>query len=202
MNSVSTPLIISFYTEDTPYQLEALKLIHSCNALQIEIDIAAIRPRKTWARSCAHKPFFIKEKLQHYQRPVFWIDVDAVFFKKPDFSEMVTWDIGIREIKLSSRDKRFKYVSGSLFCNYTPRALAFVDAWCALCEEALKKEEDPVCLDQITLSDLIDGGFEVTIYPLPIAYAKIFDLDKELIEQEEVIIEHHQASRLYKNLLS
>lgn len=198
---MSTPLVISFYTEDTPYQLEALNLIHSCNTLQIEIDIAAVPARKTWARSCAFKPFFIKEKLRQYQRPVFWIDVDAIFLKKPDFSEMLAWDIGVREIKRSAHDRRFKYVSGSLFCNYTPRSLAFVNAWCALCTEALKKDEDPVCLDQTTLCDLIDGGFEVAIYPLPLAYAKIFDLDRELIAQEEVIIEHHQASRLYKNLL-
>jgi hypothetical protein len=201
MDIASTPLVISFYTENTPYQLEALTLIQSLRTLQIEADVVGLPSRKTWAQNCAIKPFFIQEKLREHKRPVFWVDVDAVFLKKPDFSEMLGWDIGVRAIERMHFDPRFKYVSGSLFCNYTSRALRFIDAWCSLCAEALKKQDDPVCLDQTSLASLIDSGFDVSIYPLPVAYAKIFDLDSDLIEPEEVIVEHHQASRLYKNLL-
>jgi len=202
MDITSTPLVISFYTENTPYQLEALSLIHSLNTLHIEADIVGLASRKTWAQNCAIKPFFIQEKLRQHKRPVFWIDVDAIFLKKPDFSEMLSWDIGVRTIQRMCFDPRFKYVSGSLFCNYTPRALRFIDAWCALCVESLKKQDDPVCLDQTSLAELIDNGFDVSIYPLPLAYAKIFDLDSDLIAPDEVIVEHHQASRLYKNSFS
>lgn len=202
MDIVSTPLVISFYTENTPYQLEALSLIQSLSTLHIEAEVVGVASRKTWAHNCAIKPFFIQEKLRQHQRPVFWVDVDAIFLRKPDFTEMVNWDIGVRTIERMHFDRRFKYVSGSLFCNYTIRALRFIDAWCSLCTEALKKQDDPVCLDQTGLADLIDSGFDVSIYPLPVAYAKIFDLDSDLIAPEEVIIEHHQASRLYKNLLS
>ena len=199
---MSNPLTISYYTEETPYQCEAFTLLHCCRDLGIEAEIVGIPARQSWAHNCAIKPFFIRYKLQEHKRPVFWVDVDAQFLQKPDFSEMVKWDIGVREIKRMAHVRRFRYVSGSLFFNYTQRSLAFLDAWCALCTEALAQQQDPVCLDQTSLADLLDSAIEISLYPLPIAYAKIFDLDAELIAAEDVIVEHRQVSRLYKNLLS
>src|SRR5579862_5788609 len=117
------PLVISFYTEDTPYQFEAFSLIQSCQSFEIEADIDSVTAKKTWALNCAIKPFFIRDKLLQHRRPVFWIDVDAVFLRKPDFEEMMTWDMGVREIKRTGHDRRFRYVSGSLFFNHTPRAM-------------------------------------------------------------------------------
>src|SRR5579863_511712 len=99
MDIVSTPLVISFYTENTPYQLEALSLIQSLSTLQIEAEVVGVASRKTWAHNCAIKPFFIQEKLRQHQRPVFWVDVDAIFLRKPDFTEMLSWDIGVRTIE-------------------------------------------------------------------------------------------------------
>lgn len=199
---MSNPLIISYYTEETPYLFEALSLLQSCRTLEIEAEIVGVPARKSWAHNCAIKPFFIKDKLHEHKRPLFWIDADAHFLQKPDFTEMLLWDMGVRAFKRMAHIRRFRYVSGSLFFNYNARTMAFLDAWCALCSEALKEEEDPVCLDQSTLADLIESEMEISIYPLPIAYAKIFDLDADLIAAEDVIVEHHQASRLYKNLLS
>jgi hypothetical protein len=199
---LSNPLIISYYTEETPYQFEALSLIQSCRNFEIEAEIVGVPARKSWAHNCALKPFFIRDKFHEHKRPLFWIDVDAHFLQKPDFSEMRRWDMGVREMKCMAHVQRFRYISGSLFFNYNTRVSDFLDGWCDRTARALKQEEDPVCLDQISLADLIESGIEISIYPLPVAYAKIFDLDAKLIAQEDVVIEHHQASRVYKNLLS
>jgi hypothetical protein len=193
------PLIISFYTEGTPYQLEALSLISSCNELGIEIEVDSMIPQGSWERNCAIKPFFIRHKLQQRQRPVFWVDADAVFRKRPDFSFLQQCDLSFREMKRFSHDRRFRYCSGSLFINYTPKGLAFVDKWCAYCQKKIDMNEDLKFLDQVSLVDLIEAGEDVKIHPLPISYVKIFDLDAHEVAPGEVVVEHYQASRKYRH---
>lgn len=192
------PLVVSFYTENTPYQLEAMSLITSCNDLGIEAEIEAVPCEGSWERNCAIKPFFIRKKLLEKKRPLFWVDADAVFKKKPDFSFLLESDLSFREMKRFSLDKRLKYAAGSLFLNYTPRTLEFVDEWCARCQHKIDKNEELELADQVTLIDLIDRGQLVKILPLPIAYCKVFDLDAAEIDADQIVIEHFQASRRYR----
>jgi hypothetical protein len=192
------PLVVSFYTEDSPYQLEAMSLIASCNSHGIEAEVDGIPSEGSWERNCAIKPFFIRKKLLEKKRPIFWVDADAVFKKKPDFSSMSHSDLAFREMKRFSEDRRFKYFSGSLFLNYTQRGLAFVDRWCEHCQIRIDKKADLQFLDQISLVDLIERGEQVRVFPLPIAYAKVFDIDAQEIDPEEIVIEHYQASRRYR----
>lgn len=192
------PLVISFYTENSPYQLEAMSLIASCNTYGIEAEVDGIPSEGSWERNCAIKPFFIRKKLLEKKRPIFWVDADAVFKKKPDFSSMYHSDLAFREMKRFSDDRRFKYFSGSLFLNYTQRGLDFVEKWCKHCQVRIDKKEDLQFLDQISLVDLIERGEKVRVFPLPIAYAKVFDIDVQEIDPEEIVIEHYQASRRYR----
>ena len=192
------PIIISFYTENTAYQLEILTLINSCRNLDIPLDIEGVAARDTWALNCAIKPFFIRQKLHQHRRPVFWVDADAVFLKKPDFTQMLQHDLGIRKMQRFAHDKRFRYCAGSMFFNYSVGALDFVEKWCDWCEKEQEKEQDPLFLDQLSLADLFEKGSTASLYLLPLAYAKIFDIDAKEITPEETVIEHRQISRLYK----
>lgn len=194
----SDPLVISFYTEGTPYQLEAMSLIASCNAWEIEAEIEGVSSQGSWERNCAIKPFFIQKKLMEKKRPIFWVDADAVFKKRPDFSSFIHSDLAFREMKRFSHDRRFKYCSGSLFINYTPRGVDFVQRWCEYCQQKIDCNADLQFLDQISLVDLIEQGHPLKISSLPIAYAKIFDIDAQEIDPEDVVIEHNQASRRFR----
>ena len=190
---------MSFYTENTPYQFEAIALIASCNALGVEAEIEAVPCKGSWELNCAMKPFFIRKKLLEKKRPIFWVDADAVFKKMPDFSFMLKTDLGFREMKRFSHDKRFKYFSGSLFLNYSPRGVAFADKWCEYCQQKIDFKEDLQFLDQTSLVHLIERGEQVKVTSLPIAYAKVFDIDAQEIESEEVVIEHYKASRRWRS---
>lgn len=194
----NVPLIVSFYTENTPYQLEAMSLIASCNAFGIEAEIEGVPSKGSWERNCAIKPFFIREKLIEKKRPIFWVDADAIFKKKPDFSSFSHSDLAFREMKRFSTDRRLKYFSGSLFLNYTPKGIAFADTWCAHCQEKIDQKVDLQFLDQLSLVDLLEQGTQVRVYSLPIAYSKIFDIDALEIDPQEVVIEHYQASRRFR----
>jgi hypothetical protein len=192
------PLVISFYTEHTPYQLEAMALIASCNERGIEAEIEGVPSEGSWERNCALKPFFIKKKLLEKKRPVFWVDADAVFKKSPNFSAFMGSDLAFRQMKRFSHDKRFKYFSGSLFLNYTKGGIRFAERWCDYCQEKIDQKADLQFLDQISLVDLIEQGEPVKVCSLPIAYSKIFDLDAEEITPQEIVIEHYQASRRFR----
>ena len=192
------PLVISFYTENSPYQLEVMALIASCQSHGIDAEIEGIPSEGSWERNCAIKPFFIRKKLLEKKRPVFWVDADAVFKKKPDFSSMSHSDLAFREMKRFSNDRRFRYCSGSLFVNYTQAGLEFVDKWCQHCQQRIDKKEDLQFLDQISLVDLVEAGEQVKIFSLPIAYAKVFDIDAQEINPEEIVVEHYQASRRFR----
>ncbi len=200
--SSAKPLVVSFYTENTPYQIEAFRLLSSCNEFEVEAEIDGVPSLGSWARNCAIKPFFMRDKLKLHKRPIFWVDVDAAFCCTPNFSTFLSFDLVIRQIERFKHDARFRFFTGSLFMNYTPAALEFVDAWCNYCEKALQSSSNCEYLDQISLVHVMDGKHALRIDPLPIAYAKIFDIDAELIDPSAVVIEHHQASRRYRGYYS
>jgi hypothetical protein len=192
------PLVVSYYTKNTPYQLEVMALIASCNEHGIEAEIEGIPSAGSWELNCAIKPFFIRKKLLEKRRPIFWVDADAIFRKKPDFSSMFHSDLALREMKRFSDDRRFKYASGSLFFNYTPRGIEFVDKWCEYCQQKIDGKENLEFLDQVSLVDLLERGEQVRVFSLPISYAKIFDVDAQEIDPKEIVIEHYQASRRFR----
>jgi hypothetical protein len=179
--------------------LEALHLISSCRQLGIDAEIEGIPSEGSWERNCALKPFYIRKKLMEKKRPVFWVDADAVFKKKPDFSFLSQSDLAFREMKRFSHDRRLKCASGSLFLNYTPQGIAFAEEWCAHCQQKMEKKVELEFIDQIALLDLIERGQAVKIHPLPISYCKVFDLDTQEIDEDQVVIEHFQASRRFRH---
>lgn len=63
------PLVISFYTKNTPYQLDAHHLIASCEKFGIEHAVEGIDSYGSWELNCAYKPFFIAEKLRQFECP-------------------------------------------------------------------------------------------------------------------------------------
>ena len=192
------PLVISFYTENTPYQLEVLHLIESCQKFGIESDISGIPCRGSWEQNCAFKPFFLRDKLKTCQRPLFWVDADAIFRKHPDFSSLLHADIAFREMKRFFSDRRFRLFSGSLFLNHTERALQLVEKWCALCQKQIDDSANLEFLDQKTLLDLMEQEQNLKVCTLPITYAKVFDIDASEVDPEEVVVEHFQASRRFR----
>ncbi len=193
------PLVVSFYKKNSPSELSAKALIASCNEHGIDAEIEAIPEGETWGSSCAMRPFFIRKKLSEKKRPLFWVDAEAVFKKKPDFSFLNESDISFREMKKFSNDPRHKYSSGSLFLNYTARALEFLNKWCDHCQEQIDKNKELEFADQMALHELIERGERVKIFPLPISYCKVFDVDALEIAREEIVIEHLQASRRFRH---
>ncbi|MEN9343780.1 MAG: hypothetical protein RLZZ453_567 [Chlamydiota bacterium] len=198
---MQTPLIISFYTENTPYQLEVLNLISSCREHGLEFEVQALSCRGSWELNCAQKPLFIRDKLKEKKRPLLWVDADAIFRKPPDFSHLKPFDFSVREVLYHLHDRRFRFQASTLFINYTESALCFADKWASHCQKKIEENRELAFLDQTSLYDLLPQEQSLCIGSLPLAYCKVFDTDAPLINQEEVVIELFQASRRFKHLI-
>jgi hypothetical protein len=55
--------------------------------------------------------------------------------------------------------------------------------------------------DQIALRDVLLRHAEAKVLPLPHGYCKVFDLDDPFIADQDIVIEHRQASRRFKSLI-
>jgi hypothetical protein len=188
------PLVISFYTKDTPYQLDAHHLTASCQKFGIEHHIEGINSYGSWELNCAFKPFFIAEKLQTFKRPVLWVDVDAVFVQKPKSIKVFEKDFAVYSQADLSNDHPSKVRSGTVFINHTERGFHFLKTWAQECQTLLidpaRTEEfwDQIALRNVYLSQKKNLG------RLPLSYIKILGHPVDVKCPNPVII-HCQASR-------
>ena len=192
-------LVISYYTVDTPYEGEAKRLQASCVKWNIEAEIQGVKSHGTWERNCAIKPAFILQMLEKHRRPLFWVDADALFLQKPEFGQFSDCDIAVRINDFLAKDHESYIASGSIFINDTLRAKEVIALWQ---EECAKQIALPGRVleywDQMGLRDVLQRKLDTKITSLPLGYCKIFDLDDIFIRDEDVVVEHRQASRLYK----
>jgi len=190
---MSFPLVISFFTQNTPYEEEAKELIASCEKFQLEHLVQSIPSFGSWELNCCFKPSFIHHVMEKLQRDVFWVDVDAVFVKKPTSFPL--------RCDLSLRKEGDMLLSGSIYVKYSKPSLKVLKLWIDECKEALLNEEE--VWDQICLKKVLDKFPEMAkIASLPLGFCKIADLERDKIQKNDLYIVHHQASRLYKKWIN
>lgn len=143
------PLIVSYYTNDWEYPEHAKRLRSECVALGLEHFIIEVESKNSYIKNCCLKPFFIRNCLNTFDRPVLWVDVDGSILKKPDFFLDTNWDFQARRM---GPDRKRMYHVGTIWVNYTPQALRFVDAWC----ERTGDMTDESSLDQTLKSQVWD----------------------------------------------
>ena len=192
------PLVISFYTKNTPYQLDAHHLIASCEKFGIEHAIEGIDSHGSWELNCAYKPFFIAEKLRQFQRPVLWVDVDAVFVKKPKFLKVFEKDLVAYCEPRLPHDHPSKVRSSTVFINHTEGAVEMLKEWTQECHRLLV---DPTRTeefwDQMALRNIYLAQKSSQVGRMPISYVKILGHSGDEKCSNPIIL-HLQASRRAK----
>ncbi len=198
------PLIVSYYTKETMYQLEIRNLIESCERWALNYHIEAIDSLGSWELNCGYKPFFLFNKLQEFKRPLFWVDADGVFLKSPSILPQFSSDLSVRINASYPADHRSKVASGSIFVNATPQAENLLTLWASECYHNLsrcnRKEE---YWDQVGLRDAIfSHSHQAKVENLPHEYVAI---KGNLVDEKQIldpVIMHYQASRRYKKLIN
>ena len=117
----------------------------------------------------------------------------------PSFDQFAPFDLSVRIVDFLPTSHQDKVISNAVFINYTPQGLSVVERWGKNFQRKLKN--DPKIWDQTVLRDIVLKEKNAKILPMPLSYSKIYDLDSHRIEQDEVVIEHYQASRLFKSFI-
>lgn len=177
------PLVVSYYTVDTPYQDLVPAFRASCERLGLDAEIVGVASRGSWEANCASKPRVCAEALRRHRRPILFVDIDAEVVAPLDALRGLDADVALH------RWHDWEFASGTVFLNDTPGGLAVVDAWQQRCEQA------PDVWDQVHLDRVWERL--VTEMPLhtrwlPGSYCAIVGPGRPPTAAD--VIRHHQAS--------
>lgn len=195
------PVIISYYTRGTLYEKDAEGLLASCEKFGLDHSIEGIDSFGAWDSNCCFKPAFILQKLQELKRPVVWIDADALIVQPPNLFKQLSCDLAVRINLDREASDPARVCTGTVFVNCTAKAKKIVSDWGAVCLEAFKnKPKGHEVWDQICLKALLSQKKQTAkIESLPAPYCAIFDARED---QENPVVVHYQASRLYKKFIN
>lgn len=186
-------IFVSYYTVNTGYEKEYTHLEQSFKRFNLEYEIDAIQSQGDWFANCFYRAAFLKQKLLSHQRPVVWVDCDAIVKQYPEVLFSLDCDFACYIHTQKSKVKEL--LGGTMFFNYTQNALKLLDLWQELVTNRDKNTKR--FLDQwylhCAVQILMKQGLK--FFELPAVYCQIFDTMKDI---GEPVIEHFQASRRLK----
>lgn len=196
------PLVVSFYTLNTPYEEDARCLIASCEKFNVEHQVDGLPSAGSWEMNCAFKPLFLLKKMEELKRPLLWVDVDAVFLQPISHLKEFSLDIGVRLFDCPD-DHPSRIGSGTLFMNATEGGRKIVHLWAQKCLSMLQeKDRKEEVWDQDALRRvLFDENPQVNWGALPMSYLIIAGHPESEKCKEPVILQY-QASRMYKRWIN
>ncbi len=191
MNSpFQIPLVVSYYTQDTVYEKQVQRLLESCKKWDIEHHVEAVKDQGSWEKNCAYKPYFLREKLKAFQRPLLWVDADEVFLRAFPFEEFMFADLAVFYNPISS-DPCCAASTHTIYVNATQGGYAALDLWCHSSEQIIEQMGSiPAFLDQASLYFVLRSSPSFQIAFLPLTYGKIVGRDAPEIEGMDLILEH------------
>jgi len=177
---MSLPIVVSFYTVNTAYEVMASRLRTSCERLGLAHDMVGIDSRGTWDLDTATKATVCRDAWRRLGRPILWVDADAVIHARPELLRDAPEDVAVHKWKGQH------FASGTVFFNQTPLAGRLLDGWVDRCAAGDS--------DQIHLELAWKDIPEIRTLWLPRSYCQIFDARRD----EPAVIEHFQASRVHR----
>lgn len=201
--------IISYFTDLYAWDAEQLlKSLAKCGIADYKVER---RPQLgSWERNTQYKAPFILEKLLEGD-PVVWTDADSRIRQYPSLFDELECDVAffyltkeqVPEFKLPSNsiltqesvDRDGYLQSGTMYFNYTPRAIELIRKWISL------NDKDHIQWDQWTLQSASEQIPGLAIQKLPPEYVWIDGISSAIFGPKKPVIEHLQASRKYKSKL-
>lgn len=184
-------IVASMFTVNTPYEKEILKLKTSLDKFKIKYELIGVKDQGNWEKNTQMKPHVIKNIMKKHNKPVVWIDADAIVLKDPVFFNNLNTDISYYTINWPNGF--VEKCSGTLYLANNENVHKFIDRWINM--NSSNSQPDALNMQAIL------PEFEYLNYkPLPADYLKIFD--NVLIVAPDPVIVHNQASRRFKKEVS
>lgn len=203
------PTVLSFFTPDGPYPRMAERLERSCKRLELNHLIAEVVSQGSWVKNVAQKAAYILRWARTLEGPVLWVDADGELVGPPELLYDCSEDFAVyadpkpRRWRPLGREKlalppEWKgpakwFLTGTLWFNCTPHALAFLVEWA---REAAKR---PKAYQQLLLQEVWCRVKPSTLW-LPQAYTKIRNMSWKPDETGPEVIVHDLASVMQKGV--
>ena len=191
-------IVTSFYSPEYAGEVEAFE--EAAHSFGMMHNIVPIESKGSWRLNCGHKPKFLIDQLRLHQQPVLWVDIDGRFRREWNLELEADYDFAIwfipyakmrpMDVPGGSGTGNEGLASGTMWFNYTPMALRFLEIWA-------QEEHGQGAFEQQVLGEVWHQARPkgLRTYRLPQAYCKVFDVQWFKRVHNEVCIEHMQASR-------
>ena len=188
-------IVVSFYTKETYYEEEVKTLVESCQKWNIPIYIEGLESKGSWNANCHEKPLFILRQLKKFNRPILWIDADAIVCGPLDYFNTIKEDVAVRIEEELPEDHPYKVISATVYIKPTEVGLLLAKEWCDISKKRAHELTDEAALRDAILKQKIKP------HSLPTQFCSIVDLEKDLLNKESKLITQTQASRLYQKII-
>jgi len=192
------PLVIAYYTVDTPYQHEAETLKESLEPFGYSYLICGVPNQGSWQKNTQYKSHFIRAMLDRFPgKPLLYLDVDAVMEQPPVLLDGLEADIAAVHFA-----KGRELLSGTLYLGNTVACNRVIDKWIRLNEkypDTLPNGRE--AWDQRTLEMAIQK-VNINFVELPQSYTWIVGLtQRRCPEAKTAVIMHTRGAKRFKNLI-
>ncbi len=193
------PLIVSHYTEDTPYEDLCIRLRESTEEHKLELHTYKIPHLGSWRANSNYCSTTILDALESTGRDILRVDCDAVFRQHPVIFDDPTFDADVAAVVYDFRWHPNELMGGTLYFRNSSYVVELVREWDKLCNETRKHERNGDLLKELLSKKQWSEPY-MKFVKLPPSYCKIFDKMEDCKDADNPVIEHFQASR--KNRMS
>lgn len=193
------PLVIAYYTIDTPYQDEAETLKLSLESIGYSYLVCGVPNLGSWQKNTQYKAHFIRAMLNRFPgKPLLYLDVDAIMVKPPVILDGLKADIAAVHFA-----RQNELLSGTLWLGNTKQCNRVINKWIRLNEmypEKLPNGRD--AWDQRTLEMAIKKIPNIQFTELPQGYTYIVELTQRRCPDAEPVILHTRGAKRFKNKIN
>ena len=192
---MTKPLVIGYYTVNTPYEEEAELLKLSLQTHGYEHDLRPVENLGTWQKNTQLKAEIVRHFLSKYPgRPLLYLDVDAIMIQKPVLLDELDADIAAVHFCDTS-----ELLSGTVYFGGTEKCIEVVDRWMVLNAKYPKLLPDGrKAWDQRTLEMAIRETESVNFVELPEEYTWIVELTEKRKPGLVPVIQHTRGAYRWK----
>lgn len=189
------PLVVGYYTVGTPYELEARKLKVSLEALEYDYHIMPVENLGSWQKNTQYKAQVIEQMLVKYNRPILYLDVDAVMVQPPVLLDAIDCDIAAVFFANTT-----ELLSGTVY--FAPSALPTVKKWQEINAKYPETLPDGrLAWDQRTLRlAIIETGCRFV--ELPQEYTWIVELTQKRFPGLAPVILHTRGALRFQDMIN